>query len=253
MNSVTIEMHDAVAEVQMRNGITNAINLDLVVELSNAISQLSKNDQVNGVVLTSSNDKFFSIGFDIPTLIELSEKDFKVFYRTFNKFCLELYTFTKPTLAAITGHAIAGGCILALCCDYRFIARGHKLMGLNEIKLGVPVPYLADRILQEIVGGKNARVIMETGDFYKPEESLALGLVDQVEEAEEVVNRGIEKIRSIEALPLQIYTAIKRNRVEPVTERLERVLEKKMDEFIEYWFSPEARERLEEAKKKFEK
>jgi len=124
-------------------------------------------------------------------------------------------------------------------------------MGLNEIKLGVPVPYLADRILQEIVGGKNARVIMETGDFYKPEESLALGLVGQVVEIEEVVSKGIEKMRSIEALPLQVYAAIKRNRIEPVTERLDRVLENKMDEFIEYWFSSEARELLAEAKKKF--
>jgi enoyl-CoA hydratase/carnithine racemase len=253
MNLVTIEIHDTVAVIQMRNGITNAINLDLIGQLSNTISHIAQNDNLIGLVLTGSNDKFFSIGFDIPTLYDLSEKDFKVFYRAFNRFCLELYSLTKPTLAAITGHAIAGGCILALCCDFRFIVSGHKLIGLNEIKLGVPVPYLADRILHEIVGGKNAQMIMETGDFYKPEESLVLGLADKVEAVEDVLSRGIEKIRSTGALSTQAYVAIKRNRVEPVTERMGKVLEYKMDEFVEYWFSSEARERLAEAKKKFRK
>lgn len=251
MNLVKIETHDTVAEIQLQNGITNAINLDLIVQLSSALSQIAQNDQITGLVLTSSNDKFFSIGFDIPTLYELSVKDFKDFYRSFNHFCLDLYTISKPTQAVITGHAIAGGCIMALCCDYRFIASGHKLMGLNEIKLGVPVPYLADRILQDIVGGKNARVIMETGDFYKPEESLTLGLVDQVVAAEEILNKGREKIHSIEALSSQAYQVIKQNRVEPVRERLERVLDSKMDKFTEYWLSSEARERLTEAMKKF--
>jgi enoyl-CoA hydratase/carnithine racemase len=251
MKFVTLEMHETVAEAQMQNGVTNAINLDLVAQLSTILSQVAQNDQITGLVLSSSNDKFFSNGFDLPALYELSARDFKVFYQAFNRLCLDLYTFSKPTVAAITGHAIAGGCILALCCDYRFIASGHKLMGLNEIKLGIPVPYLADRILREIVGGNNANMIMETGEFFKPEESRAMGLVDQVVPVEETLSEGMEKIRSIEALSLQAYEIIKLNRVEPVREWLDQVLERKMDVFIECWFSPEARERLAEARKKF--
>lgn len=77
---------------------------------------------------------------------------------------LALYTLPKPVVAAITGHAIAGGCILALCCDYRFISEGRKLMGLNEVKLGVPVPYLADRVLHALVGTRYAREIIESGE-----------------------------------------------------------------------------------------
>jgi len=251
MKLVAIEQHDTIAEIQLQNGITNAINLELVNQLSVTLSQTAQNDQIAGVVLSSSNEKFFSIGFDLPALYELSVKDFKVFYQAFNQFCLDLYTFSKPTLAAITGHAIAGGCILSLCCDYRFITNGRKLMGLNEIKLGVPVPYLADRILQEVVGAKYARMIMETGDFYEPGEAQALGLVDRVVTAEEMLSKGREKIRSIEASSLQAYEAIKRNRVEPLLERVERALERKTDVFIEHWFSTEARYRLAEAMKKF--
>jgi len=251
MNLVTVETHDTVAEVRLQNGVTNAINPDFVAQLSATLSQIAQNSQINGLVLTSSNDKFFSIGFDLPALYDLSAKDFKAFYHAFNRVCLDLYTFSKPTLAAITGHAIAGGCIIAICCDYRIIAGGHKLMGLNEIKLGVPVPYFADLILREIVGVYNASVIMETGTFYLPEKAQALGLVDQVLSPEDVLSKGIGKIRSIEALSLKAFEIIKCNRVEHVTERLEQVLKHKEDVFIECWYSSEARERLAEALKKF--
>jgi enoyl-CoA hydratase/carnithine racemase len=251
MQLVTTKMHDTLAEIQLQNGVTNAINLDLVAQLSAALSGVAQDEQVTGLIMNSSNDKFFSIGFDLPRLFELSAEDFKVFYHAFNQFCLDLHTFPKPTLAVIRGHAIAGGCILTLCCDYRLIAGGHKLMGLNEIKLGLPVPYLADRILHEIVGKRNARTIMESGDFYKPEESLALGLVDQILTLEEILAKGLEKLHSIECLSLQAYEIIKRNRVESTTERLEQVLAHKIDVFIAYWFSPQARERLREALKNF--
>ena len=109
----------------------------------------------------------------------------------FNQVCMELYTMPKPTVAAVTGHAIAGGCILALCCDYRFAAEGRKLMGLNEIRLGVPVPYLADCVLRQIVGARNAREIMETGEFYLPEQSLQIGMIDRVLPLEKVVADSI--------------------------------------------------------------
>ena len=99
----------------------------------------------------------------------------------------KLFTFPKPTAAAISGHAIAGGCILTLCCDYRYIAEGRKLMGLNEIKLGVPVPYVADCILRSLVGFRHAREIMESGDFYQPETSFQKGLVDAVLPLENVL------------------------------------------------------------------
>jgi enoyl-CoA hydratase/carnithine racemase len=71
--------------------------------------------------------------------------------------CLEMLTISKPLVAGIAGHAIAGGCILSLCCDYRFISEGRKLIGLNEIKLGVPVPYVADCILRKLIGHRLAR------------------------------------------------------------------------------------------------
>ena len=180
MDTISVEYHESVGIIRLARGIPNPINRQLIQECSAILHDWMKQNEVTGIVLTSENDKFFSIGFDIPHLFPLSKKEFAGFLSDFNQLCLDLFTFPKPTVAALTGHATAGGCILALCCDHRFIAEGRKLMGLNEIKLGVTVPYAADQILRSIVSPRAARDIVEQGEFYEPSQSCTMGLIDQV-------------------------------------------------------------------------
>ncbi|NIO81414.1 MAG: hypothetical protein GTN53_12405 [Candidatus Aminicenantes bacterium] len=253
MNMITIDYHDndRVMAVKLNRGVINALNLELVNQLAEILQKAKNNDNVHAVVLGSSNDKFFSIGFDIPELYELTEEDFMFFYHRFNRMCLDLYTLPKPTIAAITGHATAGGCILALCCDYRFIAEGKKLMGLNEIKLGVPVPYLADCILHSIVGARNARDIMESGDFYRPEQSLQMGLVDNVLPLEHVLAESIAKATMMASLPQKAFELIKLNRVETITTQVLAHRKEKERLFYTCWYSDYARKQLKEAIEKF--
>ncbi len=251
MKLICTEYRDKVAILKLNRGITNALNLKLVNQLAENLQKVKDDSDVHSLVLGSPNDKFFSIGFDIPELFELTRKDFEVFYQAFNRVCMDLYTLPKPTIAAITGHAIAGGCILALCCDYRFIAEGRKLMGLNEIKLGIPVPYPGDCILRHVVGTRNAREIMSTGEFYHPGELLQIGMVDQVLSLEQVLPKSIEKAKLLGALPHAAFGMIKRNRVEMVDAQVLTHLAEKEQFFIECWYSDEARERLKEAIKKF--
>jgi len=251
MELIQIESHDQVALVKLNRPVTNALNLQLVNELAEMLQGIRHDSNVHSLVLSSSNDKFFCIGFDIPHLFGFTREDFAFFFHTFNRMCLDLYTLPKPTVAAITGHATAGGCILALCCDYRFIAEGHKLMGLNEIKLGVPVPYLTDCILRHLVGIRHARDVMDTGEFYRPEQLLQMGVVDQVLPLEQVLPQSIEKASALGASPQAAYALIKRNRVETVEAQVLARLEEKEQSFVERWYSDEARERLREAMQKF--
>ena len=248
---VDIEYQDTVAVVKLKRGVTNAINLHLVNHLSTSLLRVKDDSTVRGVVLGSANEKFFSIGFDIPELLELSRSDFKNFYKAFNQLCIDLFTHPKPTIAAITGHAIAGGCILTLCCDYRFIAEGRKLMGLNEIKLGLPVPYPGDCILRDLVGTRTAREIIGIGEFYQPYDLLHLGMVDQVLPLKQVLPKSIEKAKMLGALPYQASAKIKQNRVEMIEARIRAQLVEKEHFFIECWYSDRARERLKEAAKTF--
>lgn len=248
---ILVEHQDNMAVIKLQRGVTNPLDMQLVDELGRTLNRAGSDPAVRAVALGSANDKFFSIGFDIPKLFELARSDFTAYYQAYNRVCLDLFTLPKPTVAAITGHAIAGGCILALCCDYRVIGNGRKLMGLNEIKLGVPVPYVADRILRDLVGGRLARQIVESGEFYGPEESLSLGLVDQVCPADQVLSQAISKASVLGSLSLEAFAMIKRNRVERVEAEILARLEDKEQLFVGRWYSEETRERLREAMAKF--
>jgi enoyl-CoA hydratase/carnithine racemase len=251
MSMIAIDYQDTVAIVKLSRGVTNALDLALVNELGALLERIEHDASVSALVLGSGNVKFFSIGFDIPHLFELPRQGFQTFFTAFNRVCHRLYTLPKPTVAALTGHAVAGGCILALCCDYRFIADGKKLMGLNEIKLGVPVPYLADCVLRELVGTRYTRDMLDMGEFYAPADSLRMGLVDQVLPAGEVMARAVEKARWLGAWPREAFALIKRNRVEEVEQRFLARQEEKERLFVDCWYSDEARWRLREAIEKF--
>lgn len=248
---VSVQKKKNIAIVQLSHKSTNAINLALVKELADTINDIKVDNKIKALVLTSANEKFLSIGFDIPSLRPLSQDDFSLFYQAFNQLCIDLYTLPKPTIAAITGHAIAGGCILALCCDERVIAEGRKLFGLNEVKLGVPVPYVADRILHALVGARLAREVMELGEFYPAEDALGIGLVDYLVPLDQVLEKALEQARLLSAAPGEAFALIKANRVEDVMIGILDRLEVKQMRFIECWYADAARKPLEEAGRKF--
>jgi len=249
---IQIEAAGEVAIVRLCLGTTNPLSAALVAGLADAIQTIGADSTLRGLVLTSRNDKFFSIGFDIPHLIGLSQADFATFFRAFNLMCLDLYTLPKPTAAAISGHATAGGCILALCCDYRLIVEGRTLIGLNEIKLGVPVPYAADRILRETIGSRKARRVVESGDFYSPDSAVELGLVDEVVPGQELVRRATERVRALGSMPGGAFAQIKRSRTEVVDRQIRSQFDETDRAFVECWYSQPARERLTEALGKFQ-
>jgi enoyl-CoA hydratase/carnithine racemase len=245
------ERNDGVCILKLNRGTTNAINQKLVTTLAETLGTMREDPGVQAVVLSSHNEKFFSIGFDIPELLGLVRSDFASFYRSFNRLCIDLYTFPKPTVAGIRGHAVAGGCILAICCDYRIIAEGRKLMGLNEIKLGVPVPYPAHLIVRELVGPRNARDLFDTGDFFEAERLLQIGMVDEVLTLAQVLPRATAKARSLGESPRGASEMMKRNRVEFIESRILERLAEKEEFFIECWYSEPVRKRLREAMRKF--
>lgn len=124
-------------------------------------------------------------------------------------------------------------------------------MGLNEIKLGVPVPYAADCILRELVGFHYAREILDMGEFYRPEELFEMGMVDDLLPLKEVLAKSIEKAGLLGSLPQEPFATIKGNRTEEVKKQIKKHLKKKEELFLEQWFSEEARKRLKEAMEKF--
>ena len=248
MSKVIIETHDAVAVLRLNNGVTNAISPELVDDLLETVKQIKS--EFNGMVL-AGGDKFFCIGFNLPMLLQLDRPDMTEFYTRFNQAVLDLYTLPMPTACAIDGHATAGGAITALGLDFRFVSSGRRLIGFNEVKIGLPTPYLADLILRQIVGDRCATELMFTGEFVETQQAQKIGLIDNVFQPENLEEKAVAKIAELAALLPYGITVIKNNRVEAVRARYEEMRSADADWFLNCWFKPPVQELLQETAKKF--
>jgi enoyl-CoA hydratase/carnithine racemase len=248
MSKVILKTHDSVAVLRLNNGVTNAISPELVDDLSKKAKQIKS--EFKGAIF-AGGDKFFCIGLDLPALLQLDRPDMTEFYVRFNQAVLDLYALPMPTICAIDGHATAGGAIIAISSDFRFVSSGRKLIGFNEVKIGVPVPYLADLMLRQITGDRCATEMMFTGEFVEPQQAQKVGLIDDVFSPEDLEEKAVAKISELAALPPYGMAVIKNSRVEAVRTRYEKMRSEDSDWFLNCWFNPVVQELLKEAAKKF--
>lgn len=247
MSPVIIETCDDVGVIRLNNGVVNAISMEVVEKLSGALKSVLC--QFKGLVL-GGGEKFFSLGFNIPELLELGRADMSAFFMRFNQMVLDLYSVPIPTACAMKGHAIAGGAILALACDYRVASSERSLIGLNEIKLGVPTPYLADMILRQIVDDRVASEIIYLGEFMNSLDASTHGVISETCAKEEVEKISIEKISKISKFNSRAFAESKANRVEVVRARYEANFRAKNEAFIDCWFDGKTQVALKEAARK---
>jgi len=237
-----------VAIVHLNNGDKNPISPMLVDDLFEALNIVRKD--YRGMVL-AGNSKFFSLGLDIPSLVSLDRTEFENFFHKFNELVLTLYTLPVPTCSAIAGHAVAGGNVLILTSDFRVAASGKKLIGMNEIKLGLPVPYLADLMVRQLTGDRPATEMLYSGEFVTTEEAKKTGLVDDVVSPEEVEGKAVEKVMKIADLPQAAFLDLKANRTESIRSLYEQNYKRKNEYFFDCWFSEPVQDLVKEAARKF--
>lgn len=248
MPDITVESHNNVAVVRLTKGITNAICPKLVAEFAGALNDIRGEYQALAV---AGGDKFFSIGLDLPRLLKLDRVEMSSFWRSFDDVLLTLFTLPIPTAAIINGHATAGGTIIALTADFRFVRPGRCLMGLNEIQLGLPVPYLADLILRQILGERSATDMLYSGRLLEQDEAEQVGLVDEILPEDDLENQVLDKLAHMASFESAAFELIKESRTEVVCEMFERNYKRKYDRFLDCWFDPAAQERLYRAAEKY--
>jgi enoyl-CoA hydratase/carnithine racemase len=248
MQNVVLDIKDGIANLRLVNGATNAISPALVADVATAVEKVKA--EADGLVITGG-EKFFSIGFDLPSLLQLNRQGMTDFYRNFNNLILDIFTLPMPTACAVGGHAIGGGNIFALAGDYRFMAEGRKLIGLNEINIGLPIPYLTQLMLWQVVGDRAARDIVYGGDLNSAEHASQIGLVDAVLSAEELEQKAIEKVSTLAQKPGSGFARIKDARVEQVRQWYAEKGPEQDEIFINIFFQPEIQALLKEAAENF--
>jgi enoyl-CoA hydratase/carnithine racemase len=191
--TLLVSSKDNIVTLQLNKGKANPINRQMISDLHAFFEQAAHDENINGVILTGK-EKFFSSGLDLKQLYVMNEEEVKEFWVAFITMTKVIASFPKPLIAAITGHSPAGGCVLAVCADYRVMAEGNYIIGLNEIPVGIVVPKVIFDLYAFWIGNKTAYQYLLEGKLISPSEAKEIGLVDEVVAADKVLAHAEEKM-----------------------------------------------------------
>jgi enoyl-CoA hydratase len=241
-DSVIYSIENGLATARLSRAHGNAINGELAHDLTAVIRDATSDDAVEGLLLAGAG-KLFCPGLDLQDLIELDRPEMERFVVDFAVCIADLYAFPKPMVAAIHGHAVAGGCVLTLTADWRVLRPG-ALVGLNEVRVGVPLPFGVSLILRDSVPRLYLEEIALLGKNYADDAALAAGLVHEIFSGDDFEEHCRDRLREFTTRDLDALMTTKRFLRSSVTERIRDNRHRDVPEFLDAWFRPQTQSRI---------
>jgi enoyl-CoA hydratase len=206
MSHVTITESDGVAVLAIDRPPANAMNLAVLQELVAAIEEVAA-DPPRAIVVTG-REGFFSGGVDLKAAPDYGPDEQRQMVDGINRMALGVYGLRCPVVGAITGHAIAGGMVLAVCTDIRVVSIAGRY-GLTEIKVGIPFPQAAIGVVRAELAPHAVRMLVLSSQLVSAEECLRLGVFDEMVEPDAVLPRALEIARGLAEYPAEMYARTK--------------------------------------------
>jgi enoyl-CoA hydratase len=231
-----------VAILRLAHGKASALDIELCEGLAATLDALEASP-AKAVVLTGSG-RIFSAGVDLKRLIEEGAPYVERFFPALAATMLRLFRFEKPLVAAINGHAIAGGCVMALACDYRVMADGGGRIGMPEFHVGVSYPAVVVEIVRAALPANRLAEVLILGTNWKPGEALERGIVNEVVPDGRALDRALEVAALMGSLPAAAFALTKRQLRAPALECLARHGEAIDRESFSIWRSDATRARI---------
>ena len=247
MEFLSVSKEDGLATVTISRGKVNALSEPLIEEFDRCLAIIETDPAVKGIILRGDGS-FFSFGFDVPEFLSYSKSEFTRFITKFIDLCTRIYLFPKPVVAALNGHTVAGGCVLALPCDYRIMVKGKARIGLNEITFGAPMFTSCVEMLRSLAGDRNAERILLLGSLYPADEARTLGLVDEAVDEADLAERAQKIARQFTEKDSEPFRIVKWLIRKPVAERIAQGGERSIREFVDVWYSEKTWRKLQEIK-----
>ena len=222
------ELHNDIKTIRIEYGKANAIDDLLLDNLSTETKDLS----AKGLIITGSGD-FFSAGLNLPVLVDYNRQQMYNLMYKFHHFQLNLLQTPYPVVAAINGHCIAGGFIIAMNCDYRIARTGPFKLGMNEMILGIVLPPIATARIEQLHNRKMLQ-LGKDGQLVDPNQALEAGLVQQLANETELFDQAVSYINRFD--PDSKITANSK-----LVKFLSEGFESKYQSFLDIWFSERAR------------
>ncbi len=247
MKYVSTDVQEGIGLLAFKRGKVNALRGSVIAEIRDALVDFETDADIKAVIITG-DEKFFSFGFDIPEFLSYSKEEFAGYLTQFTGLYTYMFTHPKPIVAALNGHTIAGGCMLALACDYRIMVPGKAKISLNEIAFGSSVFAGAVEMLRFCVGSKNAARILYSGAMYTAEEAKEMGLIDEIASREDLIPRARETASELGGKSAPAFSSIKRLLRGAIADEMKRGEKDSISEFVDIWYSDYTWENLKNIK-----
>lgn len=243
MAGLTIERTGELAIWRLAKPRGNAIDEPLVDALVAACDHAAHDATVRGVLLASAHERLFCPGFDLRALSALDRAGMDAFIRKFAHLLVTLYGFPKPLVAALTGHALAGGCVLSLCADWRVIGPGAQI-GFNQGRVGVPLPWTVTALLRASLAPQRLTSIVLLGRNQEGAAAVAAGLADEVHAAEGFEPFCLARLGEFAEKEPTALSLTKRYLRAPTLAAMQQQDQALGAEFLDAWFSPATQARI---------
>jgi enoyl-CoA hydratase/carnithine racemase len=243
VNGIRIERQGRLAVLRLDKARGNAIDEAFVGELALAVAELARETEAQGVLLASAHPKLFCPGLDLVSLFEYDRSSLDRFMKAFGEATFALYGLAKPVVAAISGHAVAGGFVLALTADHRILRRGAQI-GLNEVRVGVPLPWSVALLLRASVAPSALSRVALLGNNFTDDEAVALGLVHEVREAEGFEGACLARLAEFADRDARALSITKTYLRASVLQEMRAHEDARRGDFLDAWFSPEGQNRI---------
>jgi enoyl-CoA hydratase len=232
---IEVSSQDGVALLRMADGKANTMSTEFCREVAARVEEVGRSP-ARAVVITG-NGRIFSAGVDLIRLRDGGVPYVREFLPALSTMLRSVFVCPKPVVAAINGHAIAGGCVLACAADRRLMAREAGHIGVTELLVGVPFPPAAMEIMRAAVAPQYFEDTILSGATFAPPEAMTRGLVHDIVEPDALLDRAIAAATTLAALPPAAFALTKRQLRAPTIERLD---DKEVDAAIaRIWEAPE--------------
>jgi enoyl-CoA hydratase/carnithine racemase len=208
---VEIEARGVTRVMTMQSGEDNRFNPDFVAALNGALDEIEADDDARAVVVTAAQEKYFSNGIDIEWVAQSGPETMKVFFPNFLRMLARFLMFEKPMVAALNGHAFAGGFFFAMTADYRIMRDDRGWCCANEIDLGLPLSKGLLALPTYVVGNRIAERIVMTGERFTAPASQELGIIHETAKKEELLDKAVGIADMLGMKSPKIYADYKRD------------------------------------------